>query len=492
MAKTVAEMIAQVEKENLENVAARSVADPGKLITGGTVGYLPDGTPIKNQAYTAPRTQSGPAPAPKPVSPPTPGAPSPVPAAAGTGAAATPAQIYSGIIPQGDSRLEDAYKIEEQNILDTQKPVDERTIREQTIQKFQSQIDALTNYYAEVKRQRQNAEFVQGQGRLGSDAAIQSRRGLLGSTFGGAMTNQLEDKNQQIQDSIAREIDAERSAAVQTLLRQATVEADAEIKAKTEAKRKGATEYIDFLKGAATRKEERINSAVANVLAQTEELDDASMKSLAEQLGIDLKTLQGKIETGKTTAAAEAAKAAPKPIEVDGVLYQQQDDGSYKAVTPKAAEKPLVVGGVAYERQTDGSYKAVTPKETPKPINRVVNKVLQVSLDGGVTWAPAKSASGGTTSTGKNVPSAPVKVTPVTDSKKVNAALSDIQTGIGNGEFYNENGNKIQVGADGKISPQDYLTLRNEWVKQGFSPTTFDTKMKGYRDPNNKEYAVGK
>ena len=245
MAKTVAEMIAQVEKENLENVAARSVADPGKLITGGTVGYLPDGTPIKNQAYTAPRTQSGPAP-------------------------------------------------------------------------------------------------------------------------------------------------------------------------------------------------------------------------------------------------------APKPIEVDGVLYQQQDDGSYKAVTPKAAEKPLVVGGVAYERQTDGSYKAVTPKETPKPINRVVNKVLQVSLDGGVTWAPAKSASGGTTSTGKNVPSAPVKVTPVTDSKKVNAALSDIQTGIGNGEFYNENGNKIQVGADGKISPQDYLTLRNEWVKQGFSPTTFDTKMKGYRDPSNKEYAVGK
>ena len=504
MSKTVAEMIAEAEKQNLEQTAARSVANPNVLTTGGAVGALPDGTPIQNQAITYnanvpgdPRNQPSTMPTPPVAQPFVPEAVAGYTDASGVYHPPTTTKAPAGAAPMTVGgvygEIDAAYAQQGANIQATQAPINEQQIRDQTLQKFQTQIDALTNYYAEVKRKRQNAEFVQGEGRLGSDAAIQSRRGLLGSTMGGAQTNTINAKNLEIQDSIAATVDSERVAAVQAILGKANADADAEIKAKQEAKTKGATDYIEFLKGAATRKEERLNSAIANVLQDEMEFDDKELKQLADQFGLDVKTFKSKIAENKTAAATKAAKDAPKLEVVDGVGYQRQEDGSYKAVTQKEAAKPIIIDGVGYDRQADGTLKAVTQKEAPKPINRVVGKVLQVSLDGGITWAPAKQASTpGVKPTGKNVPTKPVVVTPVNDTKKTEAAINDIVAGIGGGEFYNENGNKIAVGADGKLSPQDYLTIRNEYVKMGYNPTTFDTKLKGYRDPNNTEYAVGK
>jgi len=48
------------------------------------------------------------------------------------------------------------------------------------------------------------------------------------------------------------------------------------------------------------------------------------------------------------------------------------------------------------------------------------------------------------------------------------------------------------VGSDGFISPDDYLTARNAWIAKGLSPTTFDTRFKGYRNPNNPNYITNK
>ena len=48
------------------------------------------------------------------------------------------------------------------------------------------------------------------------------------------------------------------------------------------------------------------------------------------------------------------------------------------------------------------------------------------------------------------------------------------------------------VGEDGYISPDDYLTARNAWIAEGLSPTTFDTKFRGFRNPNNPYYITEK
>ncbi len=48
------------------------------------------------------------------------------------------------------------------------------------------------------------------------------------------------------------------------------------------------------------------------------------------------------------------------------------------------------------------------------------------------------------------------------------------------------------VGKDGYISPDDYLIARNAWIEEGLSPTVFDTKFKGFRNPNNPYYITEK
>lgn len=48
------------------------------------------------------------------------------------------------------------------------------------------------------------------------------------------------------------------------------------------------------------------------------------------------------------------------------------------------------------------------------------------------------------------------------------------------------------VGDDGFVSPDDYLKARNAWIAAGFNPTIFDTKMRGFRNPNNPNYVISK
>lgn len=310
-------------------------------------------------------------------------------------AAPTAGQIYSGL--GEDPALAAAYDAQGKLIQDTQAPIDEAAIRANTVAKFQKEIDALDRYYASVKADRIAAETRLNQGRLGVDTAVQARRGLIGSDFGNAATDTINTKSEEIKSAIGQSVDAEKNAQIQSLLRQASVAADSEIAAKQAAKMKGAQDYIDFLKGAAQRKDDRANTAIAALIASGQEADDGTLKTLANTLGMDVSALKAKLTDAKQAAETAAAKAAkestPELKVIDGIGYERQADGTYKAVTPGKApeqEKPLVVGGVAYQKQADGSYKAITPTVAPKALTRTVGKVLYTSLDNGVTWAPAQ------------------------------------------------------------------------------------------------------
>ena len=45
---------------------------------------------------------------------------------------------------------------------------------------------------------------------------------------------------------------------------------------------------------------------------------------------------------------------------------------------------------------------------------------------------------------------------------------------------------------DGFVSPDDYTIARNAWIQANGSPTVFDTKFKGFRNPNNPNYITVK
>lgn len=68
-----------------------------------------------------------------------------------------------------------------------------------------------------------------------------------------------------------------------------------------------------------------------------------------------------------------------------------------------------------------------------------------------------------------------------TKPKEVSQAVSDMNSQL-----------SVVVGDDGFVSPDNYSVARNAWIAANGSPTTFDTKFKGFRNPNNPNYVTTK
>lgn len=300
--------------------------------------------------------------------------------------------IYKGLIPDTDKTQDDAYA-DYENILKLQnQPVDENDIRAKTMERFQAEIDALNQVYAEKKAE----ERVRGEGRLGSSAAIQARRGLLGSDFGGAQTEKVSDYNQSIQDSI----DAEKASKISSILSTVRKDASDEIAAKTAARKAGAQEYITYLAGAAERKTARVSDTVKNVLLNQIEADDNLFKELATMLGVSTQVVKAQYEEQKAAQAGEVEKpvvvapgssifdpvtgkfigTAPdkpadnKPITAevgDTLLQYDSKTGSWKSIytapsSGSSNQKIVKIDGVDYVQNEDGSFtKPTLPDAVP-------------------------------------------------------------------------------------------------------------------------------
>ena len=237
----------------------------------------------------------------------------------------TVSDIY-GYFPGTDKSYEDALKAYGESLNPTE--MTESEIQQAVIDRFQAQIDALNRYYAE----QISKENIVGEGRLGSTASIQARRGLLGSDFGAAQTEKISQYNR----DIIRSIEAEKEAMIQNILSEGRKDVVAEAKAKREAKQAGAKAYIEFLAGEQERKTNRLNAGIQNMIASGYEPTDEDYKEIASTY---------KVGVGEVKSAYAAAKKAATTVgetkEVNGILYQQQNDGTWKAVTPAPATDTL-------------------------------------------------------------------------------------------------------------------------------------------------------
>lgn len=288
----------------------------------------------------------------------------------------TVGDAYKGLIPGTDNSQDAAYDMYGNILKDQTQPYDENTIRQNTMNRFQSEIDALNRMYAEKKAAQLKRDTLAGEGRLGQNAAINARRGLLGSDFGASATDKVNTTNNEIIQGNQNLLDTELSDKVESILGQARQEANDEIKAKQAARISGAKDYIDFLKGAAERKDARISSTLANIYNNDITPNDATFKSLATQLGVSVEDLKGKYKQGKV-AYDKANAEAVKPIIVDGVAYERQKNGTYKAVTPGKAESAEWQFVPATKYQQSGYFNKATGEFRP-------GRAGSVNLGGGI------------------------------------------------------------------------------------------------------------
>ena len=285
-------------------------------------------------------------------------------------------QAYAGLIPDQNSDLESAYASQGQMYKDMMNPVDENKIRSDTQARFQAEIDALNRIYAEKKAQ----ERIAGQGRLGQATAVNARRGLIGSDFGTANIGAVETQNRQVQDAIDSELGLKLSGIYSKISQDVKSEAEA----KLAARQQGAQQYIEFLKGASQRKEDRVNGTIANILGNNVEPDESMFSSIANQLGTSVEDIKARYNTAKAktatqnklievspgaslfdqngrligTAPNKPTNGEPLTKEVNGTLLQYDtNSGTWKQVYNSPVKNNLPASAQEYEYAVSQGYK---------------------------------------------------------------------------------------------------------------------------------------
>lgn len=162
----------------------------------------------------------------------------------------------------------------------------EEDVYNQTIARFQKEIDAVNNVYSGIL----NKTRQEGLNRSGSAGARQARGGLLGSERGAAIDTNTTTFNLE-QENL---IDAERLMKIQEILGEARQGAAKEIADKRAAKEAGYAKYKEYLSLADERKAAKVNELAASLLAQgidPTKLSSQELNSIIKESGVDKNSL---------------------------------------------------------------------------------------------------------------------------------------------------------------------------------------------------------
>lgn len=248
-------------------------------------------------------------------------------------------------------------------------PVDENKIRQDAINRVQSEIDAMNRFYAEKTRQEQGEARAVGESRLGQNAAINARRGMIGSDFGAARTSTIEQANAKVQNDIAELNNAQRLQQQAAIMGRANAAADALIEKKQAQLEQSLKEAVALQNTLYAQAEKRADMRIAGLIAQGQEPTEQDFEDLAGEFGIDVQTLKAKY------AIAKPRPEDDEPIKVGESLVKLNPvTGKYEAVysAPEEAEtmKPIEVspGASLYDPVTRKFIGTAPPRpEDNKP-----------------------------------------------------------------------------------------------------------------------------
>lgn len=251
-------------------------------------------------------------------------------------------------VPQGTAESADtiAARKAQADYLATLNAPDENKIYQDTLSKFQAQIDATNNTYAdELSRAK-----VTGAGRLGTQTAISARRGLIGSDFGEASTVAQEQGNEEVYKSIENE----RLAKVNAILTQAKSDASADIRAKREEFTKGLDARLAFYSEADARKVTNTGKAIKSLIAQglsPKDIDPKDLRQIASYYGVSVDDITAGYDDTKSAYDAEQEKSKLETSKT------QAEIDKINADIAKGKIIELSEGGMLYDTTTGKTFK---------------------------------------------------------------------------------------------------------------------------------------
>lgn len=157
----------------------------------------------------------------------------------------------------------------------------ESDYQNQALNAMQAEINATNEIYAK----KLQAAQLEGQGRLGSEGAIQARRGLLGSDFGAAQTQDIRNMNTDVNNAIG----AELSAKLSEIMGQARTVGSEKYAAAAKAKKEGLDAYLADIGGRVENNKKIAQDRAKHFMTlgvDPNTIDKTALESIAKAAGV--------------------------------------------------------------------------------------------------------------------------------------------------------------------------------------------------------------
>lgn len=214
--------------------------------------------------------------------------------------------------------------------------IDPNQVYQDNLNTYQAQIDSLDNIYNDMLVQSRTNNAPTYARRLGAGASLAVNQGLTGSNVGNSNISQIEEANNQEQLAAEAVINDQRRVALAKIYGDVRAATNDDLKAKRDAKAKGADALLDYLKGAGERRSAKVSTAVKALLAQgidPSKMSPEELKSITEGTGATKDELTAAYNEGKATKDAAAKKAeqdAMKALPAAAQEYEYAKTNGYK------------------------------------------------------------------------------------------------------------------------------------------------------------------
>jgi hypothetical protein len=226
--------------------------------------------------------------------------------------------------------------------------------RSDVLTRYQSQIDALDQAAAEARARITTAFAPIAAGRVGSATATEARRGLLGSDFGNAQTDQVNNQNTTDLNNQIAASDAIYANQRTNLMQFIDGEVDKEVGIRNDASQKGADAKIAEIQGRQERAQTSAQASVKAMIAagitdSTNPNYGDAITKIASNTGLTKDQVTGLFTDAKKAnddaqlkSQQDAANLAKTKAETGAILTPEQvaaDEKSKQALTQSEIAK---------------------------------------------------------------------------------------------------------------------------------------------------------
>lgn len=242
---------------------------------------------------------------------------------------------------------------------------DKTSAYEQALKQMQGVIDSIELQYKSITDEQTRV----GNLALDRNRAIQSKGGLVGSTFGEAQTGQITAQNLRAQ----KLIQAEKQARIAEVFSQARSNADEKIKAEREEALGNQRAYLDYLAGAQDKARTNVKTLAAGGVSLTE-LSADQYQQLLKDSGLDEFTFKAFYNSNKP---AEAQTKYQYEVQGSKIIAYGVDPSTGKLEMTSTDLPAGAAGGGKYKEQVmpDGTLLLIPENFDPaKPIEGQIIK----------------------------------------------------------------------------------------------------------------------